>query len=45
MNVKIVEDISKELNISIKQVEATLKLLEEGKTIPFIKYAARQGFY
>ena len=36
MNNKIIEDISKELNISIKQVEATLKLLEEGNTIPFI---------
>ena len=36
MNNKIIEEISKELNISIKQVEATLKLLEEGNTIPFI---------
>ena len=36
MNSKIVEEISKELMISIKQVEATLKLLEEGNTIPFI---------
>ena len=36
MNSKIIEDISGELKISIKQVEATLKLLEEGNTIPFI---------
>ena len=36
MNNKIIEEISKELGISIKQVEATLKLLEEGNTIPFI---------
>ena len=36
MNSKIIEEISKELNISIKQVEVTLKLLEEGNTIPFI---------
>lgn len=36
MNSKIIEEISKELMISIKQVEATLKLLEEGNTIPFI---------
>ena len=36
MNNKIIEDISKELNIRIKQVEVTLKLLEEGNTIPFI---------
>ena len=36
MNSKIIEEISKDLNISIKQVSATLKLLEEGNTIPFI---------
>ena len=36
MNQKIIEEISKELMISIKQVDATLKLLEEGNTIPFI---------
>ncbi len=36
MKNKIIEEISKELVISIKQVEATLKLLEEGNTIPFI---------
>ncbi len=36
MNTNIINEISKELNISIRQVEATLKLLEEGNTIPFI---------
>ena len=36
MNDKIINEIAKELNISIKQVEVTLKLLEEGNTIPFI---------
>ena len=36
MNSKIINEISKELNISIKQVEVTLKLLKEGNTIPFI---------
>ena len=36
MNNKIIEDISRELGISVKQVEVTLKLLEEGNTIPFI---------
>ena len=36
MNTNIIEQISKDLNISIKQVEATLKLLEDGNTIPFI---------
>ncbi len=36
MNNRIIEEISKELKISIKQVEVTLKLLEEGNTIPFI---------
>lgn len=32
----IIKEISEELNIKIKQTEATLKLLEEGNTIPFI---------
>ncbi len=32
----IIENISKELGIKISQVEKTLKLLEEGNTIPFI---------
>ena len=36
MNNKIIEEISKELKITIKQVEVVLKLLEEGNTIPFI---------
>ena len=36
MNENIIKEISKELNITIKQVEVTLKLLEEGNTIPFI---------
>ena len=36
MNNFIIEEISKELNIKIKQVETVLKLLEEGNTIPFI---------
>ena len=36
MNTNIITQISKNLNISEKQVEVTLKLLEEGNTIPFI---------
>ena len=36
MNKEIISEISKELNISVHQVEVTLKLLEEGNTIPFI---------
>lgn len=36
MNTKIISEISNNLNISTKQVEATLKLLSEGNTIPFI---------
>ena len=36
MNEEIIEQIGKELNISIKRVEVTLRLLEEGNTIPFI---------
>ncbi len=36
MNKEIIEEISHELNITTKQVEAVLKLLEEGNTIPFI---------
>jgi len=32
----IIDAISKDLNITTKQVEVTLKLLEEGNTIPFI---------
>ena len=36
MNTKIIAEISKSLNIKESQVETTLKLLEEGNTIPFI---------
>ena len=36
MNSTIIEAISKDLNIKPSQVEVTLKLLEEGNTIPFI---------
>ena len=36
MNEVIIEEISKDLNISKKQVMTVLKLLEEGNTIPFI---------
>jgi len=36
MNNFIIEEIAKELEINVKQVETVLKLLEEGNTIPFI---------
>ena len=36
MNKDIIIDISKELNVKESQVEATLKMLSEGNTIPFI---------
>ena len=36
MNNFIIEEIAKEQNISSKQVETVLSLLEEGNTIPFI---------
>ena len=36
MNNFIIEEISNELDIKVKQVETVLKLLEEGNTIPFI---------
>ena len=36
MQEEIIQEISKQLNITIKQVQAVLKLLEEGNTIPFI---------
>ena len=36
MNEIIINEIATELNVSIKQVETVLKLLEEGNTIPFI---------
>lgn len=36
MNEELIKEISNKLNIKTKQIEATLKLLEEGATIPFI---------
>ena len=36
MSTEIIEEISKYLNVTTKQVESVLKLLEEGNTIPFI---------
>ena len=36
MNEFIINEIANEKNISVKQVETVLKLLEEGNTIPFI---------
>ncbi len=36
MNNDIIKQISSDLNITIKQVESVLKLLEDGNTIPFI---------
>ena len=36
MNTDIIKQISEDLKITEKQVEVTLKLLEEGNTIPFI---------
>ena len=36
MNTDIIKQISENLNIRVEQVEVTLKLLEEGNTIPFI---------
>lgn len=36
MNDTIIKEISEELSVKITQVEATLKLLEDGNTIPFI---------
>jgi len=36
MNNFIIEEISRELDVKIKQVETVLKLLKEGNTIPFI---------
>lgn len=36
MNEKIIQEIENELNIDKKYIEATLKLLEDGNTIPFI---------
>jgi len=36
MNKEIIEEISKNLNIKVNQVEVTLNLLSEGNTVPFI---------
>lgn len=36
MNINIIEQIEKELNINKKQIEATLTLLSGGNTVPFI---------
>jgi len=36
MNTDIIKQISENLGITVSQVEVTLKLLEEGNTIPFI---------
>ena len=36
MNKEIIDEISNNLNIKNNQIEAALKLLEEGNTIPFI---------
>ena len=36
MNEEIIENLSKELSVKTLQIKATLKLLEEGATIPFI---------
>ena len=36
MNEEIIENLSKELSVKTSQIKATLKLLEEGATIPFI---------
>ena len=36
MNENIIKEISSDLSVSVKQVESTLKLLEDGNTIPFI---------
>lgn len=36
MNKEIIENLSKDLNIRVSQIEAVLGLLEEGATIPFI---------
>ena len=36
MNIDIIKEIAEELKIKVEQVEKTLKLLEDGNTIPFI---------
>ncbi len=35
-NIKILESVAKENNVSLKQVQTVISLLEEGNTIPFI---------
>ena len=37
MNEMIIKEMSKDLNISEKQVQTVLTLLSEGNTIPFIE--------
>ena len=36
MNELVIDELVKKLNITKKQIEAVLKLLNEGATIPFI---------
>lgn len=36
MNEQIIEDLTKQLQVSTKQIQAVLSLLEEGNTVPFI---------
>lgn len=36
MNNEIIKEISNELNIEVKQIDTTLKLLMDGNTVPFI---------
>ena len=36
MNNEIIKEISNELNIGVKQIDTTLKLLMDGNTVPFI---------
>ena len=36
LNENIISELSRNLNISVKSINSTLKLLEEGNTIPFI---------
>ena len=35
-NLEYIQLLAKELNIGVKQVQATINLLDEGGTIPFI---------
>ena len=36
MNTELIKEISNELNVKTSQIKATLELLSEGATIPFI---------